>query len=954
MNTPLPQNNGVPAPTISPQQGLSGSTSNATGLQPIPSLQGGASLMQPVAPNPITPATPIAPASQPQTQLPSGLDQGVVNLAKAIRSTETTLDGNFTAPGASGEYGAYQFMPSTWQGLAPKYGVNTPLQQSTPQEQNAVAYNYILDLKNQGYNPAQIASIWNSGKANPTQNAGVNSKGVSYDTPAYVDKVYNIYNQLKASTVPTTVDQQNAPEAPPTYGATFTASPYDNPFVAGLKSLGNIPSSAYGMGAGLVNMALHPIDTATNIGRGVIGGVENLTGENTGVPDQNQQVANAIGKAIVQRYGSLEALQNTATNDPIGLGSDIVGILAGGAGLIGKTSELGNIASDVAGVVTRPITGVASKVADTALGGAKADVIGASARAGIDLPAGAYTDNSLIRSLQAFSATGSGEAKITQMIDNVTQKMGDFANKLIESTGGVNDISLAGEKIAQAVTDYTKNFKSAYEEAWKPISQEIGKEAPVNISNTVGTLKGLISDYTARGLNSDVNYFQKKLSAVLGKTSSGALDINTLKQIRSDIDTHINWKGLPLQGVPLEKLDLMKVRSALEGDLKNSIGVLGGKQMLSSYTEMNKAFSKGISDIGNSYIGKIRKEASNGNYSNIVQAITNPNMPVEDIPRMLQVIGEEGANNVRSGLIKQIIEKATDIKGDFNPNSINAQIEKYNTKGIDKLAVILKPDQIQGLKDLGTISKAMGEVEKMSKGASVGLLVNLAIKFRSIGEVGLGFSGFVDLFSGNVIGAVHKFGTLFGLEAAGSILASPFGQRMLKWGATRGTEFSTEAVKQGLIVPTESGTVKSNGNNNLGNNISNRGIITEQGNTNNSSSAISKQVDTAVSQGIQPIELLAQAKKLGFNLYNARRDGWTDQQIYEYLNPPKDRLSLPAPTPQESVIPMGGQGMIGGKVDAMGNPIIPEQSKLQVIPATKNPVSVNPNTGKFQTSYTGK
>ncbi len=154
-------------------------------------------------------------------------------------------------------------------------------------------------------------------------------------------------------------------------------------------------------------------------------------------------------------------------------------------------------------------------------------------------------------------------------------------------------------------------------------------------------------------------------------------------------------------------------------------------------------------------------------------------------------------------------------------------------------------------------------------------------------------------------------------------------------GATRGTEFSTEAVKQGLIVPTESGTVKSNGNNNLGNNISNRGIITEQGNTNNSSSAISKQVDTAVSQGIQPIELLAQAKKLGFNLYNARRDGWTDQQIYEYLNPPKDRLSLPAPTPQESVIPMGGQGMIGGKVDAMGNPIIPEQSKLQVIPATK-------------------
>jgi hypothetical protein len=126
--------------------------------------------------------------------MPNELDNDVVNLAKAIRQKES--GGRFDARGASGEAGAYQFTKPTWQKSAQKYigNANAPL---TPENQNKVAYSQIKEWKDQGYNPGQIASMWNSGKPDPTGNVGVNKFGVKYDTPAYVQGVYSEYQKLK-------------------------------------------------------------------------------------------------------------------------------------------------------------------------------------------------------------------------------------------------------------------------------------------------------------------------------------------------------------------------------------------------------------------------------------------------------------------------------------------------------------------------------------------------------------------------------------------------------------------------------------------------------------------------------------------------------------------------------------------------------------------------------------
>lgn len=126
------------------------------------------------------------------------IDPTIKNLVKAIGEAETGGHKDpYNAKGASGEFGRYQFMPSTWKMWAKeKLGnENAPM---SIENQNKVAYSKIKEWKDQGLNPAQIASKWNSGGADTykTGGVGVNSLGVSYNVPEYVRKVSDNYRKF--------------------------------------------------------------------------------------------------------------------------------------------------------------------------------------------------------------------------------------------------------------------------------------------------------------------------------------------------------------------------------------------------------------------------------------------------------------------------------------------------------------------------------------------------------------------------------------------------------------------------------------------------------------------------------------------------------------------------------------------------------------------------------------
>lgn len=156
---------------------------------------------------------------------PQSLDPQIVNYLKATRDVES--GGNFQARGKSGEYGAYQFEPSTWNQVAPKFGVNVPIEQSSPEQQNEVAYKLASSWKQQhpDWNVGNFASAWNAGEGNANaylqNHVGTNHLGVSYNTPEYARKVAERYQYYKNQS------NNGLPTAPTQASQLYSGDPVD-------------------------------------------------------------------------------------------------------------------------------------------------------------------------------------------------------------------------------------------------------------------------------------------------------------------------------------------------------------------------------------------------------------------------------------------------------------------------------------------------------------------------------------------------------------------------------------------------------------------------------------------------------------------------------------------------------------------------------------------------------
>ncbi len=108
-------------------------------------------------------------------------------------------DVNKLKPGASGEMkSVFQFTPATWKLYSKQVmGKEVPL---SPDAETFVVHKKVKDWLDNGYNPEQIASMWNAGERRPDAYKenwkGVNKYGVAFDTPGYVKKFKNHLDQF--------------------------------------------------------------------------------------------------------------------------------------------------------------------------------------------------------------------------------------------------------------------------------------------------------------------------------------------------------------------------------------------------------------------------------------------------------------------------------------------------------------------------------------------------------------------------------------------------------------------------------------------------------------------------------------------------------------------------------------------------------------------------------------
>ena len=121
---------------------------------------------------------------QDQTQQ---TDQQALALTHAIALAESGSSGqpDYNAVGDNGtSKGAYQWQPGNFEAAAKNAGLDPT--DFSPENQDKVAYSEVKAYKDKGYDPGQIASLWNSGSPNNWQNhAGtttINGKQISYDS----------------------------------------------------------------------------------------------------------------------------------------------------------------------------------------------------------------------------------------------------------------------------------------------------------------------------------------------------------------------------------------------------------------------------------------------------------------------------------------------------------------------------------------------------------------------------------------------------------------------------------------------------------------------------------------------------------------------------------------------------------------------------------------------------
>ncbi len=383
------------------------------------------------------------------------MDQGAVNVAKAIRQTESS--GNFNAKGASGEYGAYQWTAPTWNahaqnvlGYVPKFGSS----EMTPELQNAVAYGTIKQLKDSGKNVAQIAATWNSGSDTNWENKiGVNSSGVKYNVPQYVKSVTDAYQTIKNG------GQVMAdPNNPSSVASTDNQAPSVGGFVQ------NIFSSGANFVGGLANAVMHPVDTVSNLASTVAGGVEKgygaLTGQAIDTPD-TQNFGNLVSY-FGQRYGGSNAgeiAQNiikTAYKDPVGVALDLstlidgVGAGVGAAGKIASVSKLAETGANISrvGEAINPIVQsgkAAGAVAKPIISGVESLTKSALSHATGFNP---ETISNIVRDPAAFSKTAMDEVSRGGVLQDVTDGLNTLQKSYSESGKAYTDIAGRAGRVA--------------------------------------------------------------------------------------------------------------------------------------------------------------------------------------------------------------------------------------------------------------------------------------------------------------------------------------------------------------------------------------------------------------------------------------------------------------------------------------------------------------------------
>lgn len=422
------------------------------------------------------------------------VDPTIKALASTIGQLETgsSSPDAYTVKGQSGEYGRYQMMPNTQKVYFKRY-VGDANAAPTIENQNKAVYGFIQDKKSQGYNPAQIMSMWNAGEGSPDvykqNHRGVNSAGVAYDTTSYVQRGSQIYNEKKGQTQIAGQQDASAPQLQPEQNL-------------GQKLAGRLGDAGNAVSDALSGKEAAPLISAPlQVAGAAAGAVGDTIGAGLNLIPGVKQAEDLVGKGVaglantgigqrIVRGAQITAQEHPELAKDVGAGLNIAGLVGGGIG--------GTAVKDIAG---QGIKGVVEKGLASAGKGAAGDAV---------------------KGLLEKSAT----KRIAASASELSQKeLENNASRVLPSGALVpsNTESRAGELLAgrigknpvknlATVNEEIKTLGKGAETHLEQNSQPIANGEDFNAFNTVKTdSKKYMTPSEAKAYDEQVNVFQKIL-----------------------------------------------------------------------------------------------------------------------------------------------------------------------------------------------------------------------------------------------------------------------------------------------------------------------------------------------------------------------------------------------------------------------------------------------------------
>lgn len=623
------------------------------------------------------------------------LDQDAQNLAKAIRQVESR--GNPSVQGASGEKGAYQFMPETWKAWSRKHlGREVPLEQADLPTQNEVAYKQIKEWKDKGFNPGQIASMWNAGEGKPDAYldpnfSGTNAQGVKFNTAEYAKKVAETYQQFKG-----VAGTQPAPTTP----TVAPASSAPNDLINTTYASGSNAPKSFG------RKALEFAGKAGNTFFPIAGDLKNLIeGDNT--------------KTGKQLFG--DAVLSVLPLIP-GLGE--VGLAAKGAKAISTASKIAKVAK--LGAQGYGI-GVAQNLSDgkdigesfkpgvSTLGGA---ALGATLPKAVGLVSRGLKDiagiTPQIENALKNMAGRKGEAKFEKFVTAAKERAGDIrkpspqnlaaddmvsaANKLKQLTkeqgikvGAVKEA--VADKALADVTPVLRNFATDLENKFGLRVSASANGKKIFITKAKGRMKDVLSP-------SDQNKLKKALSQVLSLRKGG--NLRKASDVLDNLDSLVDHKGSEL--IPLNKsseklerflgtvrhnlnevigqsskeLSTIKSRFSELKDAERMVRNMAGKDLQRGELLMRRVFSGDFGEDSIRLFDRIRKETGIDLVDSAVLAkfATDSVGSTADKTLLQQIVGK----SQRGGLFETVKDLGVSAvqKSIANPERIGRNLVRKN------------------------------------------------------------------------------------------------------------------------------------------------------------------------------------------------------------------------------------------------------------------------------------